>query len=188
MSDMNIQEQPVYLEEYKSLREETVKRVELNYQIINLTLIATGALWTVGTASTDIVLLLHPWLVFFFAANYGSNNYVIVELGVYTREWIEKGKELCWASYFATRVEAVKRFHNLSIFGIFAGTSALSLVIYYLIKKAAPDKSNFSYWLFVSGIIATISTILLLRYTLNHNPKNVLDTVKKIRGQKNDIP
>ena len=173
VEDKDIEKQ-ARLAEYNSVREETVKRVELSYQIINLNFVAAGALWAVGTAfgAASVVLVLYPWLALFLAAQYGANNFMIVELGVYTREAIEKsGHDLGWASYLESRLRTGKLLNAFSVIGIFAGTSAISLLTYeYVTAKADPSRnvlSEFPFWL---GWFATALTLVILCVTLRWNP------------------
>lgn len=185
MDDKDIKRQ-VLLEEYNSVREETIKRVELSYQIINLNFIAAGALWAVGTTLADVVLFLYPWLALFLAAQYGANNFVIIELGVYTREAVEKDVyDLVWASYFEDRVRIGKWLNMISVFGIFAGTSAISLVMYwYVTARANPPRNALSEGFFWWGWVATIAIVIILCITALYGPIHVASKVEEKKRRK----
>src|SRR5437764_9499704 len=74
---------------YNNLRQEILKRIEIEHQIISLTLVALGAVLTVGVTNTNATLLLaYPILVMFLAAAWCDNHLRTGEISAYIKEEI----------------------------------------------------------------------------------------------------
>lgn len=152
------------LEEYKTLREETLKCIEFRYQIFNLTLIAAGALLT--TALTEnaprAVLLLYPILSFFLASAFVYNSMLLVEIGSYIRDILENEvEELCWAGHFDQHRKGIKLFEVTGTYGLFLGTQIASLLVYFTL---GPPVARVDQFLLAFSLCATVLTF----YTLVH--------------------
>ncbi|HXQ37963.1 MAG TPA: hypothetical protein VN843_28405 [Anaerolineales bacterium] len=163
------------LEEYKSLRDETLKRVEFRYQIFNLTLIVAGSLWTIGTAKPDLysVLLLYPILSFFFSAAFVYNSILLVQIGAYIREKIEPSGvvQLGWATYLKDKYKGIEPFEIVSTYGLFLGTQIVSLLAYFNFAppfSTLPRATQILIWL---GFIAVALTLLTLLYPLIYHKR-----------------
>jgi hypothetical protein len=153
------------LEEYKSLREETLKCVEFRYQIFNLTLIAAGTLLTVGIADdkTREVLLVYPIISFFFANAFVYNSMLLVEIGAYIRDEIEDNKVpgLGWANHFKDQYGGIQIFELVSTYGLFIGTQIVALVLY---RNYNPQPAA-SLQMLLNGVYVIIFlTVLVLLY------------------------
>ncbi len=175
------------LEEYNSLREETLKRVELRYQIINLTLVATGALLTIGAAEKGprSALIVYPILSLFLAAGYSYNHIMIVEMGKYIRERLEgldeEGNEikedgenqrlnLGWANYLKRRHDRIRLSDFFFTFGLFLIPQAISILIYIKLMPMEDytwgDKA-----LLTLCALAFLSTIVVLARAIRVDPE-----------------
>lgn len=76
--------------EYNALREETLKRFEIGYQLIALTLTAAGIILTIGLQTKNApILLIYPILTLFLSAVWTNNESNIANLAIYIRENIE---------------------------------------------------------------------------------------------------
>jgi hypothetical protein len=150
------------LEEYKTLREETLKRVEFRYQIFNLTLIVAGSLLTVGTGTNAprSVLLLYPTLSFFLAAAFVYNSILLVEIGAYIREHLEERLDLRWAHYLKPRYRGIEPFEILSTYGLFLGTQILSLVAYFSFEALPTTVSRVLFGFAVVAVVFTLGALL----------------------------
>ena len=79
------------LTQYSALRNEIIKRMELQSQIISLMLIASGALVSFGfQLSLPIPILTTPLLVFFLASFWANHDVRIRHFGRYIRTYIEE--------------------------------------------------------------------------------------------------
>jgi hypothetical protein len=88
----NTGEKDFALAEYSTLREEILKRIELQNQILNLTLIIAGTMISVGFQLTNgpIILLIYPPIALVLSAGWEQNNLRIRQIGIYIRERVER--------------------------------------------------------------------------------------------------
>jgi hypothetical protein len=79
------------LEEYKTLRDEILRRLETRSRIVNLALVATVAVWSAALQSAAIapVLLLYPLLVLALATEWSFQGLSARRLGKHIHEQIE---------------------------------------------------------------------------------------------------
>lgn len=98
-----------HLEEYKMLRAEILKRTELQQQIINFALIATGAMLTLGSNSnvSPNVLFLHPILMAVFAMAWVDHDHWIGRIAAYLGR-VEVNEGLGWEGYLVADALARK--------------------------------------------------------------------------------
>lgn len=174
------------LEEYKSLREETLHRIEVRYQIINLTLIATGALLTIGAADKGprSALLVYPILSLFLATGYSYNYVMIVEIGKYIREQIEGLDEagnqkrggartllnLGWADYLKRPHDRIRKLDYIFMFGLFLVPQAISVLIYIDLVPLSESTWSRSI-LLVLCAVAFVATVVVLIIAIRFDPE-----------------
>jgi hypothetical protein len=78
------------LAEYNSMRNEVIKRIELRYQIINLSLVISGVLFTTGFNSKQAsVFLIYPFISSLLFSLWLHNGNAIMVIGTYLRDKIE---------------------------------------------------------------------------------------------------
>jgi hypothetical protein len=151
------------LAEYIALRAEILKRIELQHQLITLSLVATGTFLSVGLQGSPTLILTYPILAMFIGAAWSQSALRISQMGTYIRRRIEEGflsGELGW-EHMRANTDA-PFFGSLSIFmsrGIFVGTQILAVF-------AALLKTTFSQAdiiLFPIDGIAIVITIFLIR-------------------------
>ena len=157
----------VWLEEYKTLRDETLKRVDLRFRIHNLTLVALGALFTVSSSAggQPSILLVYPILALFFAVAYVYESMMLVEIGAYLRR-IEESNQipLGWVTHLKERYRKIEPLELASSFGLFIGTQAVALFAW-----AQGSTSHTNVFLFRSALGATFLTVLVLLYPWLHH-------------------
>lgn len=167
------------LEEYKTLREETLKRVELRNQIINLALIATGALLTVGASQNGprTALLVYPVIGLFFAAGYSYNYIMLVEIGRYLREDLEKAGDpehkrlsIGWATYLKPHHDKFRWIDYAFSFGPFVGTQVLMMVVHAGLVGPR-NYTGLDRWLLGLSLLSLAATVLLLVQATSHDPE-----------------
>ena len=152
-----------YLSEYASLREEMLKRIELQHQIITLALVAVGTFITIGTHpnSDALILLIYPIFASFLAVGWYQHNLRIKRIGDYIREKIES-KVLAggWEQHRTNITAKIKVSATvISASGTFAGTQLLTIVL------AIPKLvfSEIELWLLLADGLAIVLTILAVR-------------------------
>src|SRR4051812_28516455 len=79
------------LSEYSSLREEMLKRLELQHQIITLTIVAAGTILSIGSQPNfaPTILLIYPPLSFSLAVGWVQHNGRIRRISAYIVDRIE---------------------------------------------------------------------------------------------------
>jgi hypothetical protein len=120
--------------EYKYLKDEMLKRIELRQQIAAVTLTLAGIFLGVGI-NTESVALVYPLLAMFLAFGWAQNDYRIRESAKYIRENIEN---LIPGLNYETYVQQQRikggglgswRFVVLSHGGVFLGTQLMAIGI-----------------------------------------------------------
>jgi hypothetical protein len=154
----------VALEEYRSLREETLKRVDIRFQIFNYTLVAAGTLLGIGTAEKGIrsALLLYPILAFFFAVAFVNDSMMLVELGAYIRDELEGRKALAlgWATHFKNKYRRIQVFEIISTYGLFLGTQAISLISFFQLQPVPSSSERVLVRVAIGAVALTFAVLL----------------------------
>jgi hypothetical protein len=145
--------------EYTALREELLKLVDIQHQLITLTLLSFGTL--VGASvpfNNTSIILTYPIIATFLAAGWFNHAYGIDMLGHYIQEHIENivgTRNIGWENY--SRKISIP--HTLVAFlgarGIFVVTQVIALITG--VFGAAFNKP-----LFLLALLSTIVSILLL--------------------------
>jgi hypothetical protein len=132
------------LAEFQGLRSEILKRTEIQHQLISITLVALGALISVGLELSATALLAYPMLAVFLAAAWSSNDIQIAQLGAYIRDDIEKrllDDGLGWEHHISS--EGISKLIGyralLATRGLFLGSEVLAVVLYLVKKLGAGD-------------------------------------------------
>ncbi len=155
------------LAEYHALRDEMLKRKQMQHQFISLALIAPSTLLAFGLQTKDSVLiLLYPILAMFVAVAWINQDHAVMLIGAYIREGIEPkvGKEnMNWEHFIYKHYTTVGKLRgSLNIWairGIILGTELLAILVGLTIEPL-----NFSSKLIlVIDIVSMLMTILVLR-------------------------
>lgn len=96
------------LTEYKALRDEILKRFDIENQCLLFTVLLIGSTLTVGIASgRGLLLAAYPVLASFIAYTSSFNTYRVGELGQYLRELEDKSRgSLGWESWLRSQNRA----------------------------------------------------------------------------------
>jgi hypothetical protein len=151
-------------DEYNSLRDETLKRVEFRNNLFNFTIITAGTIITVSTErDIPIAMLAYPILILFFASSYSYNTMLLITLGSYLREHVERGESgFGWASYLKDKYRTIEHLERVAKYGLFVVTPLLMLAFTYFrygSRFGAPE-----WGVLVAGLIAILLTIGVLAY------------------------
>jgi hypothetical protein len=125
------------LAEYKELRGEILKRSEMQHQLISITLVALGALTTVGMGNSPSALLAYPMLASFLATAWSYNDIQIAQLGIYIKYRIENqvvGGGLGWEHAIKSQraSKQIGSLIKLATRGILWGSEFLAIALYLL--------------------------------------------------------
>jgi hypothetical protein len=144
--------------EYGKLRDEILKRTDIQHQLLSLALVATGTFIVIESVT---VKLTYPILAFFLSIAWIQSDIRIRQLGIYIREHIEGRMGNIGWEYFHTPMRDLGKIGNLARFssiGILCGTQLLTV----LISMGANSFTIIEKVLLCIDIIVIIFTILLL--------------------------
>lgn len=129
------------LAEYKELRAEILKRSEMQHQLISFSLVALGALMTVGLRDSPSALLIYPIVTLGLAIGWAYNDLQIAQLGLYIRHRVEDklAGSRGWEHAIALQVPSkeIGRLAKLATRGVF-WTSAVLALLLYVSKRSIP--------------------------------------------------
>jgi hypothetical protein len=93
------------VQEFVALRQEIIKRIELSYQFINLTIIAAGAIFTVGLQgdAPASILLMYPIVSTFLVSGIANHSDAVGKIAYYIRTRHEAVAGGMWEQYLADR-------------------------------------------------------------------------------------
>jgi hypothetical protein len=167
------------LAEYTALRDEVLKRVELQQQILSLTLVVFGSMLTFGLqAHAASILLLYPILAVFLASTWRHDGRTVMRISVYIRDHIEarmggttggwehrarrqhKSRGTFMIILTPARGVVTGGLNFLSARGVFAGTALLATLLAIPFAKA--DFTDIL--LFALAIASILGSMALLRY------------------------
>ena len=128
-------ERKLFLAEYRELRAEIVKRIDIQHQLISIAVIAPGTLLTVGIQSrSGLLILLYPIFAMFLAAAWSHNGRRAWTIGHYLDRQIREfgaADIMRWEGYFHD-LSSKRRMGRLNFFasqGIFVGTQILAILV-----------------------------------------------------------
>lgn len=152
------------LSEYNALREEIIKRMELQHQVMFLALPVFGTILGAGIQfRSPSIILLYPIIAVFLAATWAFHNSRIRELGSYIRVRIEARvgqTHIGWESYLnEISHPRITSLNYTAIRGVFIGTSVLAIVVAIPIAKF----DIIATLLLIIAILCTISSLITLR-------------------------
>jgi hypothetical protein len=122
--------------EYGALREELLKRLDIEHQLFSLAIIAAGTIFIAGVQTSNshsgaLLLFGYPILATFLGASWGHNNRRMWKLRIYIRDFIEQhvGRESPgWETFHATTRLTVGR-HFFASRGVFLGTEVFAILV-----------------------------------------------------------
>lgn len=163
-----------YLAEYEALRNEIIKRTEIQHQLISLALIATGTFLTFATPTGK---LGYPIIGLFLAAAWVHNDCQIARMGWYIQQRIEPqalGSLGGWEKFhLAARPISIfgpVRFGSLEHFasrGLLLGTQVLAVLIALL--TAHSINRSLGFLALLDAAIIAFTALLLRRHDLGFN-------------------
>ncbi len=152
------------LAEYTTLIDEKLKRMEVQNQIVSLTVIIFGTILSFGLqVRSASVILLYPILAFFLMASWAHNGRRVGDIAIYIRDQIETKFEANhpgWEHRSRPHKKLPAGLNFLAARGIFIGTSLLTIVLAIPLDRA--DVINII--LFAAAIVSVTCSIIVLNY------------------------
>ena len=153
------------IEEYKTLRDEILRRLEIRTRVIDLTVLGSGAVWAAAFQSTSLApaLFVYPLLVLFLTLGWTSHGVLIQQIGDYIRDQIENREpQLNWETFSSEQRQASVRWlysASVSSSGLFLVTQVVSICLAVYLN----DGLNGWEWALLGlGILATLGTCVTL--------------------------
>jgi hypothetical protein len=158
------------LAQYTSLREEVLKRIEIQHQLILGVLLALGTILTVSTQGGSATnLLFYPFLVLFLALAWSQNdtrNRQITEFLSSNEEHFLSDISLGWEH--ARTSSRLWIFGSRKVFaarGIFVGSQVLTLLLFWLrVRSSGLAFTQEDSLLIIIAIGVTIFTVLIIGF------------------------
>jgi hypothetical protein len=185
--------------EYEALRDEILKRIELQYQLLNLALIVVGTILTIslgggvltdaaGSSSQGFLLLLCAPLEMFLALGWAAHNVQIAKAGVYIKANYEEGWETYWPqneglSWPRKPVVQYLFTGGAPAMGVFVGTQILTLFLAYI---ALPETGATVLWCgwYIGDMVVTLLTAVFI--STSNIRAQLLKTAKARMGDQAD--
>lgn len=129
--------------EYSGLREEIVKRIEVQHQILSMTLIAAAAFLGLGSQTTipipGAALLLYPFLAMFLAVAWAYNGIRVVDIARYLRTLEDNSDDgLGWERHME-KIEKLGSVRSVvAARGVFIITQLLAVALAIVRNNPAP--------------------------------------------------
>ncbi len=149
--------------EYTTLRDEIVKRIEIQHQLISLALIAPGTVLAIGfQTSSASLMLVYPLLGMFLSAVWLSNSFAIYDIAAYLRSHIQPdmGEDhSIWEQFRATiDTKHSTLLHFWGTRGLFMGTQLLVLLAGITLAKFDTAQILF----LLVGALSSLLTVIVL--------------------------
>lgn len=164
---------PLVIEEYKALRDEILKRLDVRYQLVNLTLVIIATLFSAGLQPNvaPSVLLLYPIVGMFLSAGWVQNNYTLYELADYIRQNIEnKYGGAGWQGYVANPPKRHRKgityfFSSLFFFSVavFCGTQVIAMLLGIARIRGTTPAMEEWILLVIDGIAVLLTAFMFIR-------------------------
>jgi hypothetical protein len=154
--------------EYNTLREEILKRIEIRYQLLTITITAFGAILAFGSQlKSAILIFLYPLLAVCSVIIWLSNRYDIEQIRNYIQKSIENkvGKEnLNWESQrFLIERQGLEKLLSYGSTGFFLSTELLALIIgIVMLTTFNESKSTVAIVCAVLAVLCFVITLILL--------------------------
>lgn len=170
------------LTEYNALRDEILKRTDIQHQLISITLVAFGALISLGLQNSPTALLAYPLLALFLTVVWSYNDIRIRQLGIYIRDRIEsrlagvgEGWEHTISSDVVSRLVGSRII--LATRGIFWGTELLAVGL-YLVDRLGGVLPRGDVVLLLLDLVAIGFTIAILQRQ-NVSKEKIAESIQK---------
>ncbi len=174
MKDMDL---TLVATEYNNLRAEILKRVEIRYQLLALTVTVFGALLAFGSQTKNAgPILLYPVLALCLAISWRSNLHNVWKLSDYIIEHIEAKvgeSNMYWESYCkSSRQETrTEKYLAYGSKGIFVLTEILALLIGIIVGVTQPE-SNAILLVFIGTVVSVVMTVVTAMLLFSYKRDN----------------
>jgi hypothetical protein len=172
------------LAEYNNLRMEILKVIELQSQLLNISVIAFGAVVSVGLQTRNAAIIaIHPILALILGVCWLNHNYAIIRAADYIRSRLESRfyENDCegWEHYILDYKISHARIGRLGERAIFSGSSIVAVL-------AAVYVGANNLWSIVAVITATVFTVATILFFLLYREGGLTPSAR-LREAKNGV-
>jgi hypothetical protein len=152
------------LAEYNNLRMEILKMIELQSQLLNIIVVAFGAVVTVGLQTRNAAIIaIHPILALILGICWLNHNYAIIRAADYIRSRLEsrfyKNEREGWEHYILDYKISHARIGRLGERAIFSGSSLVAVLAAFYVGAN-------NLWGIVAVITVTVFTVATILFFL----------------------
>lgn len=158
------------LAQYASLREEVLKRVEIQHQLILGTLVAVGSILTVGTQGDSAsILLLYPFLAIFLTLAWSQNDHrnrqIAQHLALHEKLFLTDLAAGWEHSRSSSRLWVFGSRKVFAARGIFVGSEVFAVLLFWLQTQAASQPlGTDDLVLLVVDVVLIVLTVLIIGF------------------------
>lgn len=156
--------------QYASLREEVLKRLEIQHQLILGTLVAVGTILTVSTQGGGLsILLVYPFLAMFLTLAWSQNdhrNRQITQHLARHEDAFLNDVSLGWErSRTSSRLWIFGSRKVFAARGIFVGSQVLTILLYWFTMNSTNQAiGRDDAVLMLVGVLVTLLTLLMIGF------------------------
>jgi hypothetical protein len=197
MSDMEFQQLTM---EFRELRNEILKRIELRQQVLVITLTIAGVIFGLGvrdnaTGYNNQITLIYPPISLLMAMIWIIDDYNIQKASLYIQYRIErKLPTLMWEKYteyvtYGSKDKYVRLGTSFAYCGIFITTQLIALLIGGQLGEVFKKLVNFEicntfeFWGTVSGVLSIIITVYFFLMWYEKKRSNLVEITKRFLNE-----
>lgn len=160
---MNIKDTSLLLAEYNALRDEIIKRMDVENQLTAFTIIVFGTIMGIGFQNkTTSLILLFPALALFLSIGWSHSDARTMQIGAYISEHIESAvgtENIGWEHHMAANRHSMYYWANK---GIFLITEVIAIFVAMLIGQSTKTIDLTVYALLVIAIVSFLLTLIVV--------------------------
>jgi hypothetical protein len=169
-STLSEKEQNFLLAQYSALREEVLKRIELQHQLLLGSVVTVGTVLTISTqGGSPAVLVLYPFLAMFLTLAWSQNDnrvrQITTHIAKQERSFLND-LTLGWEhSRSSSRLWILGSRKVFAARGIFVGSQILTLLYFWLrVRQLSPVLSLDDAVMLSAGIVMCLFSLLIIGF------------------------
>lgn len=144
------------LAEYSALRDEIVKRLDVEHQLATFTVFVFGTILGIGFQNNKIapLILIYPTIALFLSIGWSHSDYMTMLIGTYIKERIEaamRADNMGWEHFLATTRVSLR--YSWDMRGMFISTELIAIVVGVAV---APFNNSFIAVLLICNAIVSL--------------------------------
>lgn len=165
--------------EYKALRDEIVKRIELRQQVVIASATIAGAFLAIGVQwEKTMVVMVYPFIASFLVIAWGHHDISIGRMGKFIREYMENylvGIENDFAGWEThKKITETERWRlaSKSHCGLFLSTQIMAIVVGAIAYATQPRPLQTTTMFIILAVADAVSVFLVITYMWRTRTRN----------------